>query len=689
MDEIDFNVTSASDTGGGFNATTGVATITPQSGLPGITNAVFIDGYSQPGSSGNTNPFGQADNAVLKVELNGSAAGNVNGLGIGAPNTTVRGLVINSFTVTGVVVAGSNDWVYGNFIGVNPTGTVNDGNGTGVWIFSANNATIGSKSDGHDALERNLISGNGGNDNAGIFVTDNSNTVTIQGDYLGTDATGNSTFAFTHNSDANIKAFNVSNLNILGNVISGGAYESVMLLPNVNHATIQGNRIGTNAAGTVALGNTYGIYMAFNIHDIQIGGTSPGQGNLISGNAANGVTVASNDCYNITLQGNFIGTDVTGTYAIPNGGHGFAATGTNLLIGGTVVDGAGKNVSGNLVSGNAQDGISVAETAGPVLIQGNTIGTDATGSYAIGNSLGIQIRAASGVTVGGATQVARNLVSGNVGGGILDGGTGDLIEGNFVGTDPSGTRAVPNGEGLYGEGGVAVGGMSSRVIDNLVSGNDGFGISPGGAFCVVQGNKIGTDLTGTVALPNQGSGVFFSNSDHGLIGGPGAGQGNLISGNTGHGIEIRYPDGNTANRIQGNRIGTNAAGTAALGNGGDGVFVYFQPATDNVIGGSGPGEGNMISGNGGPGIDLTNSPVTVQGNDIGTDVTGSLHLGNAGDGVFVISNLTADQIGGTAAGSGNTIAFNSQNGVFVLSGIRHQHPRQLHPRQQRTWNPSG
>src|SRR6516165_5872611 len=83
VDEIDFNVTAASDVAGGgsgYNSTTGVATITPQTSLPSITNAVLIDGYTQAGGSGNTNPFGQADNAVLKVELNGSAVANAYGL---------------------------------------------------------------------------------------------------------------------------------------------------------------------------------------------------------------------------------------------------------------------------------------------------------------------------------------------------------------------------------------------------------------------------------------------------------------------------------------------------------------------------------------------------------------------------------------------------------------------------------
>jgi titin len=684
VDEIDFAITAASDVAGGgtgFSTLTGVATITPQTSLPAITNAVFIDGYTQAGASGNTNPFGQADNAVLKVELNGSAAGNANGIGISAPNITVRGLVINRFAANGIGVGAAfvgavsdTDWIYGNFIGTDPTGMVNEGNGGGILVGPASNLTIGSASDGHDALERNLISGNGGDSSGGIkgiTVLDSQN-VTIQGNYLGTDATGNAAFTFTDISDSNIFARDDTGLNILSNVISGGAYESLEFYANVDHATIQGNRIGTNAAGTAALGNpngAAGIYMELGCNNILIGGVDSnipgaalaGAGNLISGNSDGLVSL---DSANVTIQGNYVGTDLTGRYAIPNSADGVAvghAGSQNVTIGGVTAG------TGNLVSGNGRDGISVAETAGPVLIEGNTVGTDATGTYAIGNTLGVQSRAASGVTVGGATQAARNLVSGNTAIGIVAGGTGDLIEGNFVGTDPSGTRAVPNGNGGYGSGGLALG-MNSMAIGNLVSGNNGYGVSPGGTGDVVQGNKIGTDVTGTVALANQGAGVEFSNSNHALIGGPGAGQGNLISGNGTYGIRIEYPNGNTGNRIQGNRIGTNVNGTAALGNGLDGVFVYYQPASDNVIGGSNPGEGNVISGNGRNGIDLISSPVTVQGDDIGTDVTGSLHLGNTGAGVYVISNATPVLIGGTAAGTLNTVAFNVQDGVFVYQG---------------------
>src|SRR5262249_3911517 len=159
-----------------------------------------------------------------------------------------------------------NDWIYGNFIGTDPTGMVNEGNGEGISVGSSSNVTIGSKNDGHDALERNVISANVGNSytNHDIFVTDNSTAVTIQGNYVGTDATGSAQFDSASNGDINIREENSSNLKIIGNVVSGSAYIGIHLVGD-SDVTIQGNRIGTTADGTQALGNPngFGVLMEY------------------------------------------------------------------------------------------------------------------------------------------------------------------------------------------------------------------------------------------------------------------------------------------------------------------------------------------------------------------------------------------------------------------------------------------
>jgi len=662
IDEIDFAITAGSDTGGGYNSLTGVATIAPQSGLPGITSAVMIDGWSQPGFAG-----------TPLIELNGAAAGNVDGLDIGAV-TTVRGLVINRFSGAGIGVYGTSSagtWIYGNYIGVDPTGTIGEGNLHGILLDSVNLVTIGSNGDGvNDVLERNVISGHNGSGWGGEGVrVGRSTNVTIKGNYLGTNAKGDAAIA---NQDDGVRAYDDSNLRIIGNVMSGGSGYGVILNPNVDHVVIQGNLIGTNAAGTAALGDTFGIYMIGNIHDVTIGGTTPGTGNLISGNSDVGVSVADYSCYNITLQGNFIGTDVTGTYAIANQGGGVGAAGGNILIGGTVPG------AGNLIAGNSGAGIAVdnASSSLPNFIEGNRIGTNAAGNSTtgsdgkpLGNGYGVFLggfntTVGGNVTIGGTVTGAGNLISGNLGG-IAVGGANNLVEGNYIGTDATGTKALPNGNG------VLVQGTTNDLINNLVSGNNGYGVFLiFGASNVIQGNLIGTDATGNVALANQGPGVHVLASQYILIGGPGSGQGNLISGNTGDGIYIEPSPGGPSshNTVQGNRIGTNAAGNSTtgsdgrpLGNGFIGVRVYDQ---NNLIGGSGPGEGNIISGNLIDGIGIAATGNVVSGNFIGTDASGRLNLGN-GDAGVVVADAAGDTIGGAGAGAGNTIAYNSKAGVLL------------------------
>jgi hypothetical protein len=163
-------ILDANSMGGGtiqFNIPgAGVHTISPLTVLPNITQSVTIDGYTQPGSSQNTNPPTMGINAVILIELSGTMAGNVNGLTITASNCIVRGLVINSFQHDGIDIQGSTsngNVIEGNFIGTNTAGTAalpngSAGNGGVILGFNgdATNTTIG----GTTPDARNLISGN-------------------------------------------------------------------------------------------------------------------------------------------------------------------------------------------------------------------------------------------------------------------------------------------------------------------------------------------------------------------------------------------------------------------------------------------------------------------------------------------------------------------------------------------------
>ena len=155
-------------------------------------------------------------------------------------------------------------------------------------------------------------------------------------------------------------------------------------------------------------------------------------------------------------------------------------------------------------------------------------------------------------------------------------------------------------------------------------------------------------------------GITIEDSSNDTIGGTTVAARNIISGNHADGVLIFV--GATNNVIEGNFIGTDVTGTKALPNDASGVRV--DSTSDNTIGGTNPGTGNVISSNSQYGIFVTNSsPETViQGNLIGTDVTGTQPLGNASDGILLATSVTDDTVGGTAAGAGNTIAFNTAMG---------------------------
>jgi CSLREA domain-containing protein len=169
QDHIGFNIPDSVDPG--------VKTITPTSILPGITEPVIIDGYSQPGSS--VNSAAKGTNAKLRIQLNGTNVDD-SGVAVGASNTVVKGLVINRFRGTGIAIQPSgadllsNVKIEGNFIGTNPTGTAKRRNVNGVIFTAATKSTIG----GTSLASRNLISGNNGNGVASFFVgVSNNDTI--------------------------------------------------------------------------------------------------------------------------------------------------------------------------------------------------------------------------------------------------------------------------------------------------------------------------------------------------------------------------------------------------------------------------------------------------------------------------------------------------------------------------------
>jgi CSLREA domain-containing protein len=187
----------------------------------------------------------------------------------------------------------------------------------------------------------------------------------------------------------------------------------------------------------------------------------------------------------------------------------------------------------------------------------------------------------------------------------------------------------------------------------------------------VAGNFIGTNAAGTAAQANSGlsSGVFIDSSPNNNVGGTTAAERNLISGNSDSGVRLDG-QGATGNRVLGNLIGTDLSGTVALGNAGSGIAVRGAP--DNIVGGAVAAARNVISGNAAFGVVISFAGATanlVQGNFIGTQADGVSALPNLSAGVAIGSNgPSGNSVGGTNAGEGNRIAFNGVGGVFILDG---------------------
>jgi hypothetical protein len=380
----------------------------------------------------------------------------------------------------------------------------------------------------------------------------------------------------------------------------------------------------------------YGIFVSSNGNTI--GGGVPGARNVISGNASSGINLIAGT--NNLVAGNYIGTDVTGSAALGNL-DGVTVNTTGNVIGGTAPG------AGNLISGNRRDGVGTSSGATANQLLGNWIGTDASGTRALANNRGVFIMDGVGNTIGGTAAGAGNLISGNTTYGIeiFRTASGNLIQGNSIGTDVTGSAALPNSTGVLIDGGSAVGntiGGTAAGAGNLISGNTVEGIAITSNGNLVQGNYVGTDASGTLPLAN-GIGVSIGGAAN-TIGGTAAGAGNLISGNTTYGV---FLSGTSAilNRIQGNFIGTDATGTAALGNG-YGVFINF--ASNNTVGGTAGGTANRIAFN-------RNDGVLVQfgtGNAIRTNSI----FANSGLGIRLLSggnnNQTAPVLTSAVSGGG-------------------------------------
>ncbi len=607
------------------NFSGGVFTIRPTDRLPAPATGTTIDATTQTAFTGDTNLTGPE--VVINGALQTDVASEKRGLRLSQANVTLKGLVINGFAWEGVDITGAGatgNSIVGCSIGTNAAGTAAVGNGfDGVRIEAG---ATGNHVGGTTAAARNVISGNSA---YGIAIRD----------------------------------------------------------AGTNGNFVEGNWIGTNAAGTAALPNAFaGVGIATGPQANHIGGTAAGAGNVLSGNTSQGLAInAANGNF---VEGNFVGTNPAGTGAMANGFSGVQIYGgaQGNTVGGTV---AGAR---NVLSGNTNQGLTIngAGTSGNVVL-GNYAGLNAAGTAAVPNIFaGVQIfGGATNNTIGGTAAGAANVLSGNSAQGVAisdAGSTGNVVAGNFIGTNPAGTAALPNafsGVGIFNGATTNTVGGTATGAGNLVSGNTSQGIYIGGAGTnanVVAGNLVGVNATGTGALMNGFSGVEIGGgAQNNVVGGTTAAARNVISGNHDQGVSLNTA-GTSGNRISGNYIGTNAAGSAVLANGSPGVQI-FSSATANIIGGTAPGAGNVISGNGFGNVTLSGAGTgsnVVAGNFIGLNAAGTAALAaplNPGAGVQIYGGAQGNTIGGTSGGrnfiSGNTgagvtISGNPTSGNFIV-----------------------
>jgi trimeric autotransporter adhesin len=426
--------------------------------------------------------------------------------------------------------------------------------------------------------------------------------------------------------------------------------------------TIAANFIGLSAAGTVSMGSTsnkIGIYVNTTMaKPVIIGGASTADRNVISGNNNSGSAgIYLDNGSGADIIGNYIGTNPAGTAVVDTSQTGIVARGIHVI-------------ESNLISGNLT-GIQTFGTSG-LTIKNNLIGTDISGTTALANNVGIDIGTSGNTIVG-------NTISGN--------GTGvslysmstlslNVLAGNFIGTTPSGTGAIGNGQGISLRGSAinnTIGG-NLATARNIISGNN-VGVSvflqTSGSDSLI-GNYIGLDINGDA--DGNSIGVNVTGSTRGFtVGAVDPVTRNIISGNTTAGVWFNTNQ-SPGNSLVGNYVGTSADGLSARPNG---VGVGVDTATYVNIGDA-SGGGNLISGNTGAGIALSGVSFsgathlcTVAGNRIGVDANGGPLPNQVGLLVGAFTYVRDNVIGG-AAGAGNIIRSNAQGGVVLKSGVNNR-----------------
>lgn len=420
----------------------------------------------------------------------------------------------------------------------------------------------------------------------------------------------------------------------------------------IDGTTQTANQGNTNPYGPEILldGNhAYGSDFAFHLYNVS-GVIVQG---FIIGRFTIGIEISGSSAQNNTVRGCYLGCNHDAMDTLSNT-HGIE------IIGGAYHKVGGNSVAyRNIISGNNHVGVRIVNSNYNT-VKGNYIGLNRTGNAAVRNYDGISIEGtAKNNLIGGYTAADRNYVSGNVAYGILAFGTGcngNIIAGNYSGTDITGNQAVPNTYGVLFDDGASYNtiGGDAPGAGNLLSGNSGYGVflyNPGTQCDTVMGNLIGTNAACTAALPNANGIVIDGPSWSHYV------DSNVISGNLQNGIDIHI-GGSDSNMIVRNRIGTAVDGLTPIPNAFDGIRIGEGPC-HNFIGKE--GRGNIIAFNGGNGITVMTA--AEQGN---TFIANEI-FGNGGLGIDLFpEGVSPNDAGDADTGPNQALNFPVIDTVFFM-----------------------
>jgi hypothetical protein len=589
------------------NYSNGVYTIKIISPLPEISsNGIWIDGSSQL-KKANSNPDGPA----IQIVPDNSFTGN-NAILVTGSNCTVMDVAVNGFvksdTATAIIIRGANaqnNTITLCNIGVTPDGKKSYGNTYGINLGGgAKNNTV-------------RICNIGGNSKTGIVIF-SSDSNQIQSCYIGCNQGADDTIPNYNGIQILGSRYNMIGGHNERNYISGNTEYGIYIGISSSYNYVYGNFIGLNYRGDSVLRNLTGVCID-NCTENHIGGNDPNYRNIISGNKDNNVLIMGSTAEYNVIEGNYIGTDKSGSKGIEINFDYFSVIGITIKDGWFNVIGGNNSSSANVISGN-YNGIKLINSFNDT-IQGNIIGLDFTGLSKIGNEVdGIDIVNSGKNLIGDSTAGGRNIISANANYGIAirgENGTGEnKIIGNYIGTYLVTSQEAGNGVcGIFikNSPGNIIGGNNQNSM-NVISGNRRAGLLGAGIWItgpesdsnIVTGNFIGLNGVGTLAIPNSNGIVIALGASNNVIGRENQGERNVISGNDLYGLYINGEslNNNTPlpqnNNILGNYIGTDLNGKALIPNG-TGIGLYY--CRYNKIGSSNK-PSNLIEGNSKSGVKI-------------------------------------------------------------------------------------